>query len=195
MTTSYNATFQREITTIHPGEFSAATEDVILSTLLGSCVAVVLFDPEAQCSGMNHFLLPARNGSDDLLDSRSGRYGMYAMELLINSLMKLGAHRKNFVAKVFGGASTLRESTGFRSNIPQHNIDFAMNYLKIEGIPVIGSDVGGVQARKIFLYTRTAQVKLKRIQGSTNLQVAKHEEKYLKTVRTKSSEGNGAVLF
>jgi chemotaxis protein CheD len=188
--------FEQELVTIHPGEFFATGGDVIISTILGSCIAVGFFDEGSRMGGLNHFMLPGNSGKIDLLRSPDAKYGMYAMELLINDLMKLGARRGALKAKVFGGGSVLRFSSGASSSIPAGNVDFAFDYLRKEGIPVVASDVGGREPRKIFFYARTGKVLLKRIGAGVIVALAeKEEERYFESLdREKAREGE-IVLF
>ena len=94
---------------LHPGEYRVSREPVTLATLLGSCVAVCMYDPVQRVMGMNHFLLAVQRsaGGSPMLTSEQGRYGVHAMELLINGLLKCGAQRQNLKAKAFGGGNVL----------------------------------------------------------------------------------------
>jgi chemotaxis protein CheD len=186
--------FEQELITIHPGEYFATRDDTIISTVLGSCVAVGLYDEEARMGGLNHFMLPDDLKRIDLLRSPNAKYGMYAMELLINDLMKLGARRGALKAKVFGGGSVLRFSGGHASKIPANNIEFAFEYLQKEGIPVLASDVGGREPRKIFFFARTGKVLLKRIAGNVADLAEREEERYLEDLGTRKLEG-AVTLF
>ena len=186
--------FEQELVTIHPGEYFATVEDTIISTVLGSCIAVGLYDPELKVGGLNHFMLAHDYGKSDMVRSPDARYGMFAMELLINDLMKLGARRGALKAKVFGGGAVLRFAGGGGTKIPGGNIDFAFEYLDKEGIPLLASDVGGQEPRKIFFYARTGKVLLKRIAGPLVGLVEKEEERYLASLRKTAAEGS-VVLF
>jgi chemotaxis protein CheD len=187
--------FEQELITIHPGEYFATKDDTIISTILGSCIAVGFFDGGIGIGGLNHFMLPGDAAKLDLVRSPNAKYGMYAMELLINDLMKLGARRSALKAKVFGGGSVLRFSSGEGSKIPANNIEFAFEYLRKEGIPVIASDVGGQEPRKIFFYARTGKVLLRRIAGTVVDLAEKEEERYFESLdREKGREGE-IVLF
>jgi chemotaxis protein CheD len=181
--------FEQELLTIHPGEYFATKDDTIISTVLGSCVAVGLYDGEAMAGGLNHFMLPGESAKVDLVRSPDAKYGMYAMELLINELMKLGARRSSLKAKVFGGGAVLRFSGGGGSKIPANNVDFAFEYLRKEGIPVTASDVGGREPRKIFFFARTGKVLLKRIAGNLVDLAEREEERYLEELRKGLQEG------
>ena len=99
----YDAHFQSEAVKVLPGEYFVFNEDVLIMTTLGSCIATCLWDRQAKIGGMNHFMLPDNGGGA----SDSGRYGSYAMELLINEMMKMGASRMTMEAKVFGGGAVI----------------------------------------------------------------------------------------
>lgn len=191
--------FKQPITIIKPGEYLVTEEDIIISTVLGSCVAVALRDTNRAVGGLNHFMLPAafvshRSSSDPLPDPRdfledSARYGMYAMEILINSMFKLGCRREHLVAKVFGGASVLGFGHDNRKTVAQSNLEFIFEYLETEGIPVLASDVGGSEARKILFFVRNGKVLLKRIKGTYTALVAQEEAIYKERLVAKPVEG------
>ncbi len=127
------------------GEYKVVNDpEVVLTTILGSCVAACLRDPIAGVGGMNHFLLPGMANSP-VSGGDATRYGVHLMELLINGLLKKGARRDRLEAKVFGGAKTIATF----SNVGEQNAVFAMQFLKDEGIPVVGSSTGGEHGRKI----------------------------------------------
>lgn len=131
-----------KVITVVQGEFAVSKDpDVMMSTVLGSCVAMCLFDLENQIGGMNHFLLATSSEakSDDL------KYGINAVELLINRLLQFGAERNNFQAKIFGGSRMTEHS----SDIGAGNAAFAKDFLEKEGIPCVASSLGGVQARRV----------------------------------------------
>jgi chemotaxis protein CheD len=155
----YDRVHARQVQRILPGDYLALngkvdlnTKSEMMMTVLGSCVAVCLTDPETQTAGMNHFMLPdvSRSGlvtaSFDSLNP-SARYGVHAMELLINKMMQLGASKNRLQAWVFGGARVLSTM----SDIGQGNVDFALRYLAIEKIPVIAQNTGGTLPRKLYL--------------------------------------------
>lgn len=126
------------------GQFLVSDDpDLVLSTVLGSCVAACLRDPVARIGGMNHFLLP---GDGERMQSRDAeRYGVHLMELLVNGLMKSGAQRERLEAKLFGGAKTIFKS----SDVGAMNARFAEDFLKKEGIRLIGGSLGGTQGRRV----------------------------------------------
>ena len=138
----FDKNFEIEAVKIKPGEYYVTTRDMALVTVLGSCVAACVYDKTLGLGGMNHFMLPddRRNGGDIL--SSSARYGTYAMEIMINELLKGGAKRSNLEAKVFGGGNVLRGFT--MTNVGQTNAAFVVDYLRKENIKVVAQDLQGV---------------------------------------------------
>lgn len=180
--------FDHPIVTLHPGEYYSSSEDIVISTILGSCVAVALFDRRTGIGGLNHFMLPGAVDASNPILSPNAKYGMYAMELLINDMMKKGVRKADLVAKVFGAASVLDLSDDAVGNrIPLSNIEFTFTYLEGEGIPVEAKDVGGQEPRKIFFYTKTGKVLLKRIPRTRRPTVTREESEYLREIRMTDS--------
>jgi len=163
---------------IDPGEFYVSNKQEVISTLLGSCVAACLFDPITKVIGMNHFLLAYKQHAYNLpaIESEEGRYGLNAMELLINEMMVKGAIRRNLQAKCFGGADVLqiRGEPGGRKSVGGVNIEFIREFLKQEKIPNVGSALGGDFGRNIHFVGGDFSVFVKTI-GST--QKTKLEQK------------------
>ena len=147
-----------EVVTLFPGEYFVSDKPVVLSTLLGSCVAVCMRDPNAGVGGMNHFMLPAPGHSASSgAWSVKTRYGSYAIEMLINGILKYGGHRNRLEVKVFGGAK-LYEGGG---DIGASNAQWVLEYLDREGLRPIASDLGKDYARSVYFYTDTGQVLMK----------------------------------
>lgn len=172
--------------TIHIGGVRASREPLVIDTVLGSCIAACLYDPEAHIGGMNHFMLP--DGVDPN-NPNSARYGVYAMELLISELMKLGARRGRFRAKVFGGGHVLkiRESA---SGVPQRNIEFVRKFLDTEQIPIVKQDVGGYQPRRVRFHTDTSQVFVKYLGQKDAERTAEEEMVYLISLKRQKLDGD-----
>jgi chemotaxis protein CheD len=154
----YDRLHERQVQRILAGEFLAMTAGDskhsgagMMMTVLGSCVAVCMTDVESKTAGMNHFMLPdsAKNslGDGSEIFNPSARYGAYAMELLINEMMRLGATRSRIQAWIFGGARVL---AGL-SDIGQSNVDFAKKYLSAEKIAIAAQNTGGSLPRKLYL--------------------------------------------
>lgn len=154
----FDRQFKRNAMKILPGEYYTTGDDYVLSTVLGSCVSACLRDPAAGVGGMNHFMLPE---AEDSRGNDSARYGSYAMELLVNELLKLGARRDRMEAKVFGGGHVLRSMTA--NKIGDRNIDFVRGYLRTERIRVVAEDLGDRWARKLMFLTGSGQVFVRRI--------------------------------
>ncbi len=155
------------------GEFKFSKDpDVVLTTLLGSCVAACLRDRVSGIGGMNHFLLP---GSAEALASGGDatRYGVHLMELLINGLLKQGARRDRLEAKVFGGAKTIASF----SNVGQQNADFAMRFLTDEGIPILSSSTGGDVGRKLEFWPVSGRARQYALSGDEIQKTAALERK------------------
>ncbi|GAA4218916.1 chemotaxis protein CheD [Sagittula sp. NFXS13] len=146
-----NAGTERLVNVIQ-GDYSISDdESEILTTVLGSCIAVCMFDPIRGIGGMNHFLLPSREGAE----GANVRYGAYAMELLINGMLKQGAERSRIQAKIFGGASMM----GNLRDIGSSNAKFAKGFLADEEIPCIAESTGGTSARRIRFWPTTGRVR------------------------------------
>jgi chemotaxis protein CheD len=149
----YDAHFRNEAVKVLPGEHFVHDEDILVMTTLGSCIAACLWDREKRIGGMNHFMLP---------DGDSGRYGSYAMELLINELLRRGASRATLEAKVFGGAAVI---SGMNTiNVGERNTAFVLDYLRTERIPVVSKDVLDVHPRKVCLLPASGKAMVKRLQ-------------------------------
>jgi chemotaxis protein CheD len=166
-----------------PGERRASVEPVEFKTLLGSCVAACLYDPEARVAGLNHFLLAAPRYSRTMrfTETEAGRYGILAMELLINDMIALGARRSGLLAKVFGGASVL----GFaRENrflcVNEVNQRFIRDYLATERIPMVSEDLGGDLGRVIHFRSDNYSVFRRFIKAKEGAAIEAEEQAYWK---------------
>lgn len=153
------------------GEWKVSNDSsVVLSTVLGSCVAACLRDPAAGVGGMNHFLLP---GSVDALAQGGdvSRYGVHLMELLINGLLKQGARRDRLEAKIFGGAKTIASF----SNVGQQNADFATRFLRDEGIQIVSSSTGGDAGRKLEFWPVSGRARQYALTGAETQRTQQQE--------------------
>jgi len=195
MQIKFDTKFDMEMVTIFPGEYHATREQRVIFTVLGSCIAVAMFDPIRKIGGMNHFMLPFTINEECFYLSKSGKYGMYAMELLINELLKLGAARSVIKAKVFGGGNVLQNVKDFSGSVPENNIKFALEYLNAEGIPIVAQDVGGTEARRVFFFTDTAKIRLKRISRTLVQPLESDELEYLQKIRREKAAAGKVTLF
>jgi len=148
--------FQHNAVKVLPGEFFVAREHLTIVTVLGSCIAACLWDSHTGVGGMNHFMLPDGDSADT-----SGRYGSYAMELLINEMMKLGARRETLQAKIFGGAQVMHNFTTL--NVGERNTRFVQDYLATERIPIVSEDVLDIYPRKVVFFPVTGKAMVKRL--------------------------------
>lgn len=142
---------------LYPGNLFAHKDSHRVTTVLGSCIAVCLWDPVLKIGGINHYLLPFWNGEG----LPSPRYGNIAIKELVRKMQKLGSHPQHLVAKLFGGAS-LNNANGFL-NIGGRNIMLAEDMLAGEGIGIIGKDVGGDRGRKLLYYTDSGLARVKKV--------------------------------
>ena len=148
--------FQYNAVKVLPGEYYVSNENLVITTVLGSCIAACIWDSRMRVGGMNHFMLP----DGDSIDV-SGRYGSYAMELLINEMLKLGARRETMQAKIFGGAQVMHSFTTM--NVGERNTQFVVNYLHTERIPVVSEDVLDIYPRKVCYFPVTGKAMVKRL--------------------------------
>ena len=154
---------------IAPGEYRVSDKpSTVLKTLLGSCVAVCLYDRQVHVFGMNHFLLAVDRYQQQ--SAISGRYGIQAMELLLNSMYRRRVEKKRLQAKVFGGANVLGDIRGGHFNVGQANVEFAFAFLQQEDIPVVAHDVGGDYGRNILFDGRDMSVYVRMIDGQSQTQ-------------------------
>lgn len=184
----YDRHFERQAVKILPGEYYVTTGDKLVVTVLGSCVAVCLRDKFTGMGGMNHFLLPNDGNGDSGFMTESARYGVYAMELLINHLLKMGANRSRFEAKVFGGGNVLRGMTV--NNVGQRNAEFVLDYLQVEQIPVVAQDLLGEFPRKVYFFPDTGQVLVKKIKALHNSTITDRESEYRMRVKFTPKSGD-----
>ncbi|USD43375.1 chemotaxis protein CheD [Vibrio sp. SCSIO 43135] len=171
---------QHHMVKVMPGGVYCTNTKEVICTGLGSCIAACVWDPEAHVGGMNHFLLPF-DSKDQLRHwhpsdavTTASRYGSHAMEMLINELIGLGAHRECLHTKLFGGAQML----GKHSMIGEKNIEFILNYVKQENLTVDALDLGGLEPRKVMFDPLSGKAWLKRIPFTEVHQVKHQEEQY-----------------
>ena len=181
--------FNVDAAKIGPGEYYITQRDMVIVTVLGSCVSACMRDPIAKVGGMNHFMLPGRDAEGPL--SASARYGAYAMEVLINQLFALGAKRERLEAKVFGAARVLPGM----SDIGQRNAKFALDYLKRESIRVLAEDLGHEEPCKIYFFAQTGRVLLKRLKSLRNDTIVQRERDYAQRLERLSGRAGAADLF
>jgi chemotaxis protein CheD len=183
----YDRHLDCEVVKILPGEFYATTEDTTIVTVLGSCVAVCLRDHKVCIGGMNHFLLPSEASSSISPVTESARYGVYAMELLVNQMLKLGADKRRLEAKVFGGGNVLKCFTGV--SVGERNAEFILDYLDTENIPLLAKDLLGIYPRKVYFSPGSGKVNVKKIKSMNNSTIIDRESEYKMRIRHAPKSG------
>lgn len=180
--------FQYDAVKVLPGEYFVSSEDVLIMTVLGSCIAACIWDCKVRAGGMNHFMLP-----DGGVGDAGGRYGSYAMELLINQLLKSGARRESMQAKIFGGAQVM---AGFTSmNVGERNTKFVLEYLATERIPVVSQDVLDIHPRKVCFFPASGKALVKRLAHAHPETLAVEERKGNAVCVVNSTAGGSIDLF
>lgn len=175
---------------ILPGEFYVSQAGEMIVTVLGSCVSACIRDKINGVGGMNHFMLPAQHqnptGHPDM--TGAARYGNWAMEYLINGILKNGGIRKNLEVKLFGGGRVLNGMN--QMDVGKQNIDFILHYLDQENITVAVQDLGGMYPRKVLYFPDTGSVKVRKLKTTTNNVVYEREESYAKSINAKPTQGD-----
>lgn len=166
--------FCKDAAKVLPGEYFVTQKGMLLVTVLGSCVAACVRDADSGIGGMNHFMLPDDGGRDVI--ANSARYGTYAMEVLINHLLKMGVRRNRMEAKVFGGGAVMASLAS--SNVGTRNAEFVLNYLKVEKIPIVAKDLLDSYPRKVYYFPETGKVLVKKLHRVHNETLFSRERAY-----------------
>lgn len=175
---------------ILPGQYYVTLHDEVIVTVLGSCVSACIRDRVFGIGGMNHFMLPGEGrfpvaqDSGQILDE-AARYGAYAMELLINEILKNGGRRQNLEVKITGGGRMLVHL----SDVGQRNIEFVRQFLKTEGLVVAAEDLGDIYPRKVYYFPVTGKVRVKKLRSMHNDTIAQREDAYLQDLQKQSPQG------
>lgn len=183
----YDPHFQQIAVKVLPGEYYVTTDDMVIMTVLGSCIAACIWDSRLRIGGMNHFMLP-EGGADT-----SGRYGSYAMELLINELIKRGSTREYMQAKVFGGGAVISGMTSM--NVGERNTQFVLDYLATERIPVVSKDVMDIYPRKVVFFPVTGKAMVKRLAHAHPETLETQERQGTATRLAQTNAGGTVDLF
>jgi len=182
----FDRNFQIQAAKILPGEYYVTGRDMLLVTVLGSCVSACIRDPKTGIGGMNHFMLPEGDPHNPL--SESARYGGYAMEVLLNQLIKLGASRQRLEAKVFGGGAVMRGFT--LHNVGERNSDFVLEYLDTERIRVVSQDLRDIHPRKVYYFPASGRVLVKDLKQVHNNTIVQREEEYGSRLKASNMAGD-----
>lgn len=189
----FDRTFDCDAAKISPGEYYFTDKDMLIVTVLGSCVSACIRDSMSGIGGMNHFMLPDSAAADkDSLVSESMRYGTYAMEVLINQLLRNGARRENLEAKIFGGGNVLKSFTTM--NVGDRNAIFVRKYLKDERIRITSEDLLDIYPRKVYFFPKTGRVLVKKLKTMHNDTLVRREEAYASKLKV-SDIGGEIDLF
>ena len=183
----FDRNFNVQAVKILPGEYYATTRSMLIVTVLGSCVAACIRDRISGIGGMNHFMLPAISDFADPAGS-SARYGTYAMEILINHLLKMGARRQSLEAKIFGGGNVVKGFTV--SNVGERNAQFAHEYLLAENIPVVAEDLLDIYPRKVYFFPENGKVMVKKLKKMHNDTIVQREQEYGSRLRSEKISGD-----
>jgi chemotaxis protein CheD len=184
----YEPAFRCEAVKVLPGEYFVDDQEIAIMTTLGSCIAACLWDRTSGIGGLNHFMLPGGVGAGD-----SGRYGAYAMELLINEMMKRGALRTSLEAKVFGGGQVIKGMDTM--NIGERNTRFVLDYLHAEGIPIVSKDVLDVFPRKVCFLPVGGRAMVKRLSSSNIATIVAQERAAAKQIVPTAADRKAVELF
>ncbi len=172
---------------IPPGEYYVTSKrDEVIATILGSCVAACVRDPQKGIGGMNHFMLPQGGAGSWGDDGQSTRYGNFAMEKLLNELIKAGCVRERLEIKVFGGGNV----TNARTLIGTQNVQFVLDYLKSEGLPIAAQDLGGTLPRRIHYNPQNGRVVRRLMKTMESDLLIKEETDYQKSISSKKIAGD-----
>jgi len=188
----YDHEFEAEAAKIQPGEYYATTRDMMVVTVLGSCVSACLRDKDSGIGGMNHFMLPQSDNDPSDPFSTSARYGTYAMEMLINHITRLGAKRANFEAKVFGGGNVLRGFT--LNNVGARNAEFILEFLRTEKIHIAAQDLLDIYPRKVYYFPKTGRTLVKRLKVVHNNTIVDREKEYVSRLDYARMDGQSELF-
>lgn len=169
---------------ILPGEYYVTTENELIITVLGSCIAACIRDKVTGIGGMNHFMLPETTehkltvGAEAVVGNAT-RYGNYAMEHLINMILANGGKRKNLEVKVFGGGKIIPTA----GDVGNRNIDFVLEYIDTEALKVVSKDLGDIYPRKVIFFPKTGKVRMKKIKDLHNETIVSREKQYRTSIK------------
>jgi chemotaxis protein CheD len=178
--------FDSSAAKVLPGEYYVTRRNMLLVTVLGSCVTACIRDVDSGIGGMNHFMLPEEAGRS--IVSNSARYGTFAMEVLINHLQKLGARRNRMEAKVFGGGAVMESLVS--SNVGTRNAEFVLEFLKTEKIPIVAKDLLDSYPRKVYFFPQTGQVLVRKLHRVHNDTLFTREIEYRSRLSAEKVEGD-----
>ncbi len=185
---SFNKAYGVHVVKIFSGEWGVSHKhDEMFSTILGSCVSACVHDPISKIGGMNHFLLPNEGGANEGGGAgESARYGVYAMEMLINAMMKAGGQKNRFEFKLFGGGNVINHS----AKIGSKNAAFVRKFMRDEGYSVLSEDLEGEQPRSLHYYPTTGKVMMRKLQRKEDFIIVEEESKYQRKIDKQPMESD-----
>lgn len=174
---------------ILPGQLYVTTDlEEVICTMLGSCVSACIRDKKMGIGGMNHFMLPmAEPNTSIAYDDQATRYGSFAMERLINEIMKAGGRRENLEMKVTGGAHVIESMA---NKVGQRNIDFILEYAEVEGLEMLSQDLGDIYPRKVMYYPGSGRLRVKRLRTLHNTTLLQREAHYVHELEVQPAVGD-----
>ena len=176
---------------ILPGEYYVTRHNEMISTVLGSCVSACIRDPDTGVGGMNHFMLPGDSQKDTSTwagqDCLTTRYGIAAMEILINDILKQGARKAQLELKLFGGGEVLDMQI---NNIGERNIDFVRQFVRDEQMRVTAEDLGGPYPRKVNYFPKNGKVLVRRLRSTQSKLIIDREKNYENNLVQKAEPGD-----
>ena len=181
----WDKTLETNVAKILPGEYYVTVANEGITTVLGSCVSACIRDRVFGIGGMNHFMLPLRGEENQEPYGLAERYGNFAMEHLINDVLKNGGRRDNLEVKLFGGGKILAQL----SDVGKRNIQFVREYLHTEGYNVVAEDLGDIYPRKVMYFPATGKVLLKKLRSLHNTTVIERETNYYEDLRKEPVQG------
>jgi chemotaxis protein CheD len=171
---------------IQPGEYYVTRSDELVVTVLGSCVSACMRDPVTGIGGMNHFMLPENSSdSSDAWGAEAARYGVFAMEQLINEILRAGGCKERLEVKITGGGKVLPTC----ADIGQQNITFAHEFLAQEKLPLAAEEVGGPYPRRVYYEPQSGRVRVKKLIDVTNDTIQRRETEHLQRLRQRPLRG------
>jgi len=186
---AWHSSYETVAARLLPGEYFVTMHDEAVYTTLGSCIAACIRDRVSGIGGMNHFMLPASASTNSWKaadNSASTRYGNFAMEHLINTILKNGGKRQNLEAKIFGGGRIIANMT----DVGSRNIAFARDYLATEGLKITSEDVGDTFPRMVVYFPVSGKVRVKRLRSLHNNTIVEQETRYLTAIEEKPVSGD-----
>ncbi len=192
----WDSLHQRFAAKILPGEYYVTRSEEMIVTVLGSCISACIRCRATAIGGMNHFMLPQSRADGDgtwagTTVNAAARYGNYAMEHMINDLLKNGASRKYLEVKIVGGGRVLKQM----SDVGQQNIEFVRAYLQAEGLTVSAEDVGDIYPRKVYYDPRSGKVSVKKLRSLHNDTIVEREKQYRNHVEIAPVGGDVELFY